>query len=181
MTPQPQNPPPSSSLPHRFRRSSVERFAKHIAAVVEAFPTAVRLDPRPLALATYCARFRDALISLHKYQWPGFDINMDKFNLIREQITVSERTNGFAYVGAKDMLAFLDQQEATLVADTHLVLDHPGESDIEAVCVLLAHRLLPAQLLPIEVCGGVTDVQIMSLEGRFDVAFEQRGESFFIV
>jgi hypothetical protein len=181
---QPQNPPPSSSLPHRLRKDTVEGYAKALAQIVDAYPSVVRFDPRPRALATFAARLRDARISLQKYQWElsCAEVNMSKFNLIHDEIVVQEGADGFCYVGSKELLAQrLTTPQGQLASRTNLVVNLPSDKTVQALAHLCAQRVFPQSLLPVQLIGPVSAEVIETCEAAYDVSFETREDGVYLV
>jgi hypothetical protein len=181
---QPTNPPSSSSLPHRLRLTSVQSYAVAIRQAVNAYPAAMRFDPRPRALATYSARFRDAMISLHRYQWPGVldDALMQKFNTVYESLIISERPDGYCYSGTKETLAQLTPfQPGDPATSTQLVVFNPSPAVVQALAVLCSQRVLPQTLLPVKLVGAIDPLVRETCEAAYDIAFEDKTDHILLV
>jgi hypothetical protein len=171
----------NTNLPHRFREASFRRYEHAIDTVVTLWPKVIVINPAPLALETYAARFRDSCRSLLDNQWETC-IDMSRFFIIADDIVVSLTANpGSVTIGPEDRLAKLvpagtpieDDAAQQFIPKINLV--DPPEDLIRAILVLHHHRILT------EPSAIRTTFDVITASIDYDIAVENNENTYTIL
>ena len=93
-----------TNLPSRLRESTFHAYEYHIQAAVACFPEVYVVQSVTGSLATFSARFRDAMASLVMYRWTSELVNMDKFDEAYAMIRTSHVMPDRVVIGSSEKI-----------------------------------------------------------------------------
>ena len=163
------------SLPSRFNERNFRRYEAVIASAVSSFPTPQRINPAPLAVETYAARFRDAMTSYERQNWSSIVIDRERFKAIRPELKV-RITGSSVLIGP----AVATPTPITTSNDSRVrIMSEPTTVEIEVEVT----NLLFGKYEQIRIATTSTDLQtfILALPKRYDVAVTQDKNVFIII
>jgi hypothetical protein len=141
------NSPPPQYLPHQLSEDSFRRYEPLIKRAVDRFPEETEFEkPSGIAPTTFLARFRDALVSLKKYNWET-DVNCTKLWEVAGQYCLSVDPSGRSVwfrvrhrAGRPtDMINEARRLNPTIDASLQTVWKGADEDDLLLLCQLI-HR-----------------------------------------
>lgn len=139
--------PQTPFLPHQLTEDSFRRYEPFIKTSVARFPEETETPiPAGTAPTTFLARFRDAIVSLKRFQWPT-DVDCQKLWTISGQYTLSVDPSGRSVwfrikhrAGRPtDLINEARQAIPALNAnlETTWSVPVPTDSELTALCVLI--------------------------------------------
>ncbi|SRR6266436_453656 len=169
-----------NKLPYRFREVAFRRYEPILKLVLERFPAPFSLKPEG-SIETFTCRFRDAMKSLLKYQWPT-NLPMAKFVQCVDAIVVSIQGD-LVVIGNSETIkptTILGQPwtpASTEPTALPLGVTTPLWNVIEAICLLHDHRLLKTSSFLHKCEFSLTALK--QLENQYDVFIEQIADREF--
>lgn len=167
---------PMATIPSRFKEHMFAQVAEHLGTALLRYPSAVRIDPRPLAVDTMARKLREAIVAKQTYGWKHHFVDEALWASHIEKFKISVEPEGTILIGTGD--AIKQRQIVTIgVAEEStdavgvlpmLRLTSATTADIENICSLLHFRRFSPT--PIVEISDLTPEQIESLEQRYDIA-----------
>jgi hypothetical protein len=158
----------TQSIPSRYKRSLFDRFAPVLGYVLRKFPVAVPVDPKPLSVETYAARFRDAKKAKQLYGYKHPEVDEVLFEKHAPDITTAMH-DGKVFIGSRESVrAALSVAVGEVLTPVTATIAHEvGVGFSEQLCFLIDRKAFNPQ--PQFVIVGLTPEQATSLEQRYDV------------
>lgn len=178
------NVPPPSQLPSRLKESSFKNYENHIALAVHDFPAVVVFESIQGSVATFVARFRDAMSSLHTYNWATITIDMDKFRACYLDLAVSHYETK-AITGSRTRIREYKSKgsegwQSNPVREgvvEPVELPNLSREEIKFLCRLASQRLLSCPI----VVSGIDEENAQYFEENFDVRVDKREDGKFTI
>lgn len=168
---------PGEFLESRMTEQMFRRFEPLLTKAVDAFPNETSFTvPPDMAPTTFLARFRDARLSLLKYNWQPTTVNRDKLIQIARSHTISrDEITGLVWFRAKhargrpkELVTEAMTQMATASSPIDRVWSNWSVEELRAACLLLSSKRLTG---PIILRGAeIPDSIINDLLADFDIS-----------
>lgn len=141
---------PAHTLPQRFRPEAVTRYWPHIQAMINSWPTPIKLNPAPLSIDTFTCRLRDAITAIMVHN-QGTDNMRWQLKDIAHNCMVKQTPDGAVIFGNKHRIKAMfkssERVQAGSVIDAKVALaDKPVQSPsqivLTSIFVLLEHSII---------------------------------------
>lgn len=166
---------PMANIPLKYRQTTFDRFARVIGSALNAYPSAIKVDPAPLKVDSYCQPLRDAITAKQRFGYKNPAINEDLFKRHADDLVVAADDSGHVWVGPAESVkarkavaeyGTIKASAAPVANDPEIVVDHIA---VATICNLLKyHRLKPT---PNFVVLDFDPQTIVDLESSYDVVF----------
>lgn len=170
-----------NQLPHRYRETQFRRYELYIHHAVEAYPQAIKCDPKLFNVAneTFRARLGDAIKSLYDNQWKT-TIDVAKFRAVYASLQVSMRVDGTILVGTREAIQQWSKQDTipTIEAAPTNNLTKPiivTSATSEFLMQLSHNRLLSPRLKVI----GLTSADVEFYQQKYDIALDENTDGTY--
>lgn len=163
---------PSTSIPPKHRKAAFDRVALAWSQALNAHPQPIVIDPSPLATVSFARLLRDGREAKNKYGWVSSLINDEKWKVLANDLTVTERTDGYIGIGLQSAKFPAEGTPVgTPVLADEVAVKWTDPQQLDALCFLLDRKLLFP--VPRFVLTDLNDAIITSLESRYEVGFVQ--------
>jgi hypothetical protein len=172
----------STNLPSRLREAAFRRYEDAIAQIVRAFPKVVVLRPDG-NVNTYCARLRDAMLSLGRHKWLTNKVNLADFDEYYADIIISHQGDEI-HCGSREMLKAHHNFDAPAIQVDQAIVNSPSPvtyrvtsnfSALAVLCYLASQRALqcPIKLLEMD------QSNVKWCEDNYDVALTKNEDGSY--
>jgi hypothetical protein len=156
-------------IPSRFRQQHFDSLAHVWRDALAAYPSAVLVDPAPLAPDTFARKLREARYAKERFGWKHPFIDEAKWKELNEKIDVGFTDDGRIRLGVPK------SQEAALIGKTErfdeYLIKWNNETDLSNICAFFTWCVIHPK--PFFVVQNLTTDLIVKLEAAHDIAFNQ--------
>lgn len=164
---------PMPQIPSRFRETQFQQVAEHLAAALNAFPMAVRIDPRPLSVDTFARKLREGIVAKKNYGWKFPVVDELLWAKHADDLVVSIEPTGTILFGSstsvktKNAIGGKSLPQASASSGA-IELTNCESAELEQLCLLLHNRRF--RPTPVFLIRGLSEERRDSLESRYDIA-----------
>lgn len=170
-------------IPSRFKETHFAAVAHIWGIMLDNYPSDLLAETKEFSHETLCRKLREAREAKKRYGYKHPKINEANWERLAYKISV-EVTNNGVLLASKDKKKQEKENKEAVVSlipnNKKVVINVTADfAKIEHLCLLLSERVFNPS--PVFVLASITDEQIISLEGRYDVAFVKENDQWVII